>query len=195
MGEVYRAVDTRLGRAIAIKITREQFSERFEREAHAISALNHANICTLHDVGPNYLVMELVEGETLAARLKNGPLPIQTVLLYGSQIAAALMEAHGKGIIHRDLKPGNIMIGKSAAEVPQELGAVRPVSRGAYVGAAAAILALAAATGYFFLHRPPKLTAKDTIVLAEFENKTPDPVFDQTLRQGLAVQLQESPFL
>ena len=73
MGEVFRAVDTRLGRAIAIKTTREQFSSRFEREARAISALNHPNICTLHDVGSNYLVMELVEGETLAARLKSGP--------------------------------------------------------------------------------------------------------------------------
>src|SRR5690349_8880151 len=72
MGEVYRAVDTRLGRAIAIKITREQFGARFEREARAISALNHPNICTVHDVGLNYLVMELVEGETLAARLKRG---------------------------------------------------------------------------------------------------------------------------
>src|SRR5918911_416734 len=77
MGEVFRAVDTRLGRAIAIKTTREQFNARFEREARAISLLNHPNICTLHDVGPNYLVMELVEGETLAARLKSGPLPIQ----------------------------------------------------------------------------------------------------------------------
>ena len=117
MGEVFRAIDTRLGRAVAIKTTREQFSARFEREARAISALNHPNICTLHDVGPNYLVMELVEGETLAARLKNGPLPLQTALLYGSQIAAALVEAHGKGIIHRDLKPGNIMIGKSGVKV------------------------------------------------------------------------------
>ena len=77
MGEVFRAIDTRLGRAVAIKITREQFSARFEREARAISSLNHPNICTLHDVGPNYLVMELVEGETLAARLKSGPLPIE----------------------------------------------------------------------------------------------------------------------
>ena len=90
MGEVFRAVDTRLGRIIAVKTTREQFSARFEREARAISALNHPNICTLHDVGPNYLVMELVEGETLAARLKNGPFLIQTALLYGSQIAAVL---------------------------------------------------------------------------------------------------------
>ncbi len=117
MGEVYRAVDTRLGRDVAIKTAREQFGARFEREARAISSLNHPNICTLHDIGPNYLVMELLEGETLAARLKNGPLPRQIALLYGSQIASALAEAHGKGIIHRDLKPGNIMVGKSGVKV------------------------------------------------------------------------------
>src|SRR5436305_4212506 len=117
MGEVFRAVDTRLGRAVAIKTAREQFGARFEREARAISALNHPNICTLYDVGPNYLVMELVDGETLASRLKKGPLPIQTVLLYASQIASALIEAHGNGIIHRDLKPGNIMIGKCGIKV------------------------------------------------------------------------------
>src|SRR5215469_299800 len=117
MGEVFRAIDTRLGRAVAIKTTREQFSARFEREARAISALNHPNICTLHDVGPNYLVMKLVEGETLAARLKDGPLPIQTALLYASQILTALTAAHEKGIIHRDLKPGNIMIAKSGVKV------------------------------------------------------------------------------
>src|SRR5215471_18930835 len=117
MGEVFRAVDTRLGRAVAIKTTREQFSARFEREARAIASLNHPNICTLYDVGPNYLVMELVEGETMAARLKRGPLAMTTALLYGSQIVAALAEAHGKGIIHRDLKPGNIMIAKSGIKV------------------------------------------------------------------------------
>ncbi len=117
MGEVYRAVDTRLGRAVAIKTAREQFSARFEREARAIASLNHPNICTLYDVGPNYLVMELVEGETIAARLKSGPLPVKTTLLYCSQILAALAEAHGKGIIHRDLKPGNIMIAKTGIKV------------------------------------------------------------------------------
>jgi serine/threonine protein kinase/tetratricopeptide (TPR) repeat protein len=117
MGEVFRAVDTRLGRAVAIKTIREQFNTRFEREARAISSLNHPNICTLFDVGSNYLVMELVEGDTLAALLKQGPLPIQTALLYGSQIAAVLVEAHSKGIIHRDLKPGNIMIGKTGVKV------------------------------------------------------------------------------
>jgi eukaryotic-like serine/threonine-protein kinase len=117
MGEVFRAVDTRLGRAVAIKTIREQFSARFEREARAISSLNHPNICALYDIGPNYLVMELVEGETIAARLKRGALPVKTALLYGSQILAALSEAHEKDIIHRDLKPGNIMIAKSGIKV------------------------------------------------------------------------------
>jgi len=110
MGEVFRAIDTRLGRAVAIKTTHAKFSTRFEREARAISSLNHPNICTLHDVGPNYLVMELVDGETLAARLKSGPLPLKTALLYGNQIVAAVVEAHAKGLVHRDLKPANIWL-------------------------------------------------------------------------------------
>ena len=117
MGQVFRAVDTRLGRAVAVKITQKQFIERFEREARAISSLNHPHICTLYDVGPNYLVMELVDGETIAARLKGGPLPLKTALPYASQILAALGEAHEKGIVHRDLKPGNIMIARSGIKV------------------------------------------------------------------------------
>lgn len=117
MGQVFRAVDTRLGRAVAIKIAHQQFSARFEREARAISSLNHSHICTLYDVGPNYLVMELVEGETIAARLKGGPLPVKAALLYASQILAALAEAHEKGVVHRDLKPSNIMIAKSGIKV------------------------------------------------------------------------------
>ena len=117
MGEVYRAVDTRLGRAVAIKIAQEQFIQRFGREARAISSLNHPHICTLYDVGPNYMVMELVEGETLAAGLKRGPFPMATALLHASQILAALAEAHDKGVIHRDLKPANVMIAKSGIKV------------------------------------------------------------------------------
>jgi eukaryotic-like serine/threonine-protein kinase len=117
MGDVYRAVDTRLGRAVAIKIAQQQFIQRFEREARAISSLNHPHICTLYDVGPNYLVMELVEGETIAARLKRELFPRAAALLYASQILAALKEAHEKGVIHRDLKPGNIMIAKSGIKV------------------------------------------------------------------------------
>jgi serine/threonine protein kinase len=117
MGEVFRATDTRLGRAVAIKTSQEQFSARFDREARAISSLNHPHICTLHDVGPNYLVMELCEGETLAARLRRGKLSIEDTLRYGQQIADALAAAHAKGITHRDLKPGNIMLGKAGIKV------------------------------------------------------------------------------
>src|SRR5437762_6856515 len=117
MGEVYRAVDTRLGRAVAVKIAQKQFIQRFGREARAISALNHPHICTLYDVGPNYLVMELVEGETLAERLQREPLSIDMVLRYGQEIADALRAAHAGGIVHRDLKPGNIMITRSGTKV------------------------------------------------------------------------------
>jgi tetratricopeptide (TPR) repeat protein len=288
MGEVFRAVDTRLGRAVAIKTMHEQFTTRFEREARAIAALNHPNICTLHDVGPNYLVMELVEGETIAVRLKSGPLPSKTALLYASQIVAALVEAHARGIVHRDLKPGNIMVGKSgiklldfglarsgqdqtitgshmimgtpaymapeqrqgkpadarsdiysfgcvlyemltgarlssgrrriasrkrerivgrcleedparrwqsASELQRELATVTPPRRWTRAAAVATAILVMSAAAYFAFRRPAKLTAKDTVVLAEFENKTGDPVFDQTLRQGLTVELEQSPFL
>jgi eukaryotic-like serine/threonine-protein kinase len=289
MGEVFRAVDTRLGRAVAVKITREQFTARFEREARAIASLNHPNVCTVHDVGPNYLVMELVEGETLAARLKRGPLSQKEALLYASQIAAALAAAHAKGIIHRDLKPANVMVTsagvkvldfglatlegataltvermvmgtpaymapeqragepadartdiyafgcvlyemltgtraalqrsplpsrplerivsrcleedprrrwQSAGELQGALAAIPPARRVATAAVAAAvILALCAAGAYVYWHRTPTLTDTDTIVLADFTNTTGDPVFDDMLRQGLAAQLEESPFL
>ena len=110
MGEVYRAKDTRLGREVAVKVSAERFSERFEREARLISSLNHPNICTLFDVGPNYLVMELVEGPTLAERIKEGAIPLEEALDLARQIAAALEAAHEKAITHRDLKPGNVKI-------------------------------------------------------------------------------------
>jgi TolB-like protein/Flp pilus assembly protein TadD len=110
MGEVFQATDTRLGRSVAIKVSSAVFSDRFAREARAISSLNHPNICTLYDVGPNYLVMELVEGETLADRLKRGKLPMEDVVRDASQIADALAEAHAHGIVHRDLKPHNVML-------------------------------------------------------------------------------------
>jgi serine/threonine protein kinase len=105
MGEVYKARDTRLGREVATKISSERFSERFEREARAIASLNHPNVCQLYDVGDNYLVMELVEGDA-----PQGPLPLETALNYARQIADALAAAHEKGIVHRDLKPANIKI-------------------------------------------------------------------------------------
>jgi hypothetical protein len=293
MGEVFRAVDTRLGRAVAVKTMRTEFSTRFEREARAIASLNHPNICTLHDIGPNYLVMELVDGETIAARLKSGPLPINTALLYAAQIAAALVEAHARDIVHRDLKPSNIMISKSgikvldfglaksrtdetvtasnmvmgtpaymapeererkmadarsdiysfgcvfyemltgaritslrrripsgklekivsrcleedpgrrwqsAAQLERELAGVtaadgRGKRRLRFTAATAMLLGLFAAVGSLYFHRGPKFSDKDTIVVADFLNDTSDPIFDSTLRQGLAIQLEQSPFL
>ena len=110
MGEVYKALDTRLHREVAIKVSAERFSERFEREARAIAALNHPNICTLYDVGPNYLVMEFVDGEAINTRLKSGPIPLEEALAIARQIASALEAAHDKLITHRDLKPGNVMV-------------------------------------------------------------------------------------
>ncbi|MBI3450365.1 MAG: protein kinase [Acidobacteria bacterium] len=127
MGEVYRARDTRLGRDVAVKALPEHLAsspearERFEREAKAISSLNHPNICTLHDVGTEgstgYLVMELLEGETLMLRLARGPMKWEEALPVAAQIAGALEKAHRKGIVHRDLKPANIMLTKSGAKV------------------------------------------------------------------------------
>jgi serine/threonine protein kinase len=117
MGEVYRGTDTRLGRPVAIKVSSREFNDRFEREARAISALNHPNICTLHDIGPNYLVMEYIEGDMLSKLIEKGPLPLDKALTYAIHIVDALAAAHAKGIIHRDLKPGNIMITKNGAKV------------------------------------------------------------------------------
>ncbi|HKT42474.1 MAG TPA: protein kinase [Rhodanobacteraceae bacterium] len=308
MGEIYRATDTRLDRAVAIKVVHQQFTARFQREARAIAALNHPNICALHDIGPDYMVMELVEGDTLAARLKGGALPVKTVLVYASQILAALAEAHAHGIVHRDLKPANIMVAESGIKVldfglakspadetltvagnamgtpayvspeQREGKATDPRSdiwafgcvlhemlTGARVGprrkriashkldaiiercleedptrrwqtvtalqrelstvvagngwraftalaisrvmdsrrsrtvAVACILAIATAigaAGWLWSANPARtLTDKDTIVLADFANRTGDPVFEGTLRQGLSVQLEQSPFL
>ena len=292
MGEVFRAVDTRLGRPVAIKVVHERFTSRFEREARAISSLNHPNICTLYDIGPNYLVMELLEGENIADRLKNGPMPLEQVLQYARQIAAALVEAHGRGIVHRDLKPANIMLTKSGVKVldfglatwdgddtitgsrmvmgtpaymaPEQrqgkaadartdlysFGCVlyemvtgaRPTAdrkplpskslerivgrcleadpsrrwqsaaelasaleapprpkknriRIVFGAAAATLLVAIVAAGYFFFRPARRLTGSDSIVLADFVNSTGDPIFDGTLRQGLAIQLEQSPFL
>ena len=289
MGQVFRALDTRLGRQVAIKVSHQEFTARFEREAHAISSLNHPNICTLYDIGPNYLVMELVDGETVAARLKYGPVPVGEALGYARQIAAALVEAHVTGVVHRDLKPSNIMLTRtgakvldfglaalegdqtlasermfmgtpaymapeqreckpadarsdiysfgcvlyemlagtrvgprrrrlpsreletivircleedpalrwqSAAELERELAGVTATgSRRKLTVAALVSLLVLYAAAYLYLHRTPKLSPKDTIVLGEFENRSGDAVFDQTLRQGLAVQLEQSPLL
>jgi eukaryotic-like serine/threonine-protein kinase len=108
MGEVWKARDPRLNRDVAIKVSAQQFTDRFEREARAIAALNHPNVCTLYHIGPDYLVMELIEGPTLADRIKEGPIPLDEALTIARQIADALEAAHEKGIVHRDLKPGNV---------------------------------------------------------------------------------------
>jgi Tol biopolymer transport system component/predicted Ser/Thr protein kinase len=163
MGEVYRARDTRLDRVVAIKILppefaqSEQFKLRLAREAKAISALNHPNICTLFDVGSenglDYLVMEYLEGESLAERIARGPLPIEQVLRHGIEIAAALDRAHRHGIIHRDLKPANVIITKSGAKL-LDFGLAKP--------AESTIASAFSGTAGPTEHRP--LTAEGTIV-------------------------------
>jgi len=127
MGEVYRAKDTRLDRTVALKVLTEhrsaspQARERFEREAKAVSSLSHPHICPLYDIGHqdgiDYLVMEYLEGQTLADRLKKGPLPLEQVLQYAIQITDALDTAHRHSVIHRDVKPSNIMLTKTGAKL------------------------------------------------------------------------------
>src|SRR5215472_2834113 len=127
MGEVYKARDTRLDRIVAIKVlpaalaTDSHFRERFDREARAISQLDHPHICALYDVGEqdgtSYLVMQYLDGETLADRIAKGALPIDRALQIAIQIADALVAAHRAGIVHRDLKPGNIMLSKTGAKL------------------------------------------------------------------------------
>jgi eukaryotic-like serine/threonine-protein kinase len=332
MGEVWKARDTRLNRTVAIKVSPATFTQRFEREAQAVAALNHPNICQIYDVGPDYLVLEYIDGKPLT-----GPLPVEETVRLAIQIASALEEAHGRGILHRDLKPANILVTPSgtaklldfglAKLTPERTGAktalashaatdemlttpgqamgtvaymspeqargeeldartdlwsfgaviyematgVRPfrgessavvfkaildgtptpavrlnpdvpaelervinkalekdrdlryqsaadirtdlerlkrnseshkvpevgrAARWPWMAGITAILLAAVGAGYFFLRKPsPKLTDKDTIVLADFTNATGDPVFDGTLRQGLSAQLEQSPFL
>ena len=135
MGEVYRARDTRLDRTVALKVLPSDLTsdpaarQRFEREARAIAALSHPHICTLHDIGQqdgiDFLVMEYLDGETLAARIARGKLPLDQALQYGIQIADALAAAHRAGIVHRDLKPGNVMLTKSGAKL-LDFGLAKP---------------------------------------------------------------------
>ena len=155
MGEVYRAKDTRLGREVAIKIlpshlsSDPQLKERFDREARAISSLNHPRICTLHDVGhqdgTDFLVMEYLEGESLAERLRKGPLPLKETLKIGMEVCEALDVAHRSGIIHRDLKPGNIMLTKGGAKL-MDFGLAKAALGGSPAGNSTAPLLSAAQT-------------------------------------------------
>jgi serine/threonine-protein kinase len=172
MGEVYRARDTRLDRTVAIKVLPQHLADtpearqRFEREARAVSALNHPHICTLHDVGSQdgteYLVMEYLEGETLAARLGKGPLPLEQVLKLGVEISDALDKAHRQGIIHRDLKPGNIMLTKSGAKLLD-------------FGLAKAALPPASAVTLTAVTRTTPITQQGTIV-GTFQYMSPEQV-------------------
>jgi serine/threonine protein kinase len=176
MGEVYRARDTRLDRTVAIKILPSHLSsdpvrkQRFEREAKAISGLNHPHICILHDIGHHgyidYLVMECVEGETLATRLEKGSLPVEQVLKFGAQIADALNKAHRNGIAHRDLKPGNIMLTQTGAKL-LDFGLAKPagLASGATLTAAATqatpITAEGAIVGTFQYMSPEQIEGKE----------------------------------
>jgi Tol biopolymer transport system component len=178
MGEVYRARDTRLDRTVAIKILPPHLSDdptlrqRFEREAKAISNLNHPHICVLHDVGhqdgTDYLVMECVEGETLAKRLEKGPLPVEQVLKIGIELADALDKAHRQGIVHRDLKPGNVMLTKSGVKL-LDFGLAKsaaPLAAGATLTAAAT--------------RTTPVTQQGTIV-GTFQYMSPEQIEGQEL--------------
>jgi serine/threonine protein kinase len=161
MGEVYRARDTRLDRIVAIKIlhpdlsSSPKFRQRFEREARVISSLNHPHVCTLHDIGHDqgmdYLVMEFLQGETLADRIGKGALPLNQLLKTAMEVGDALDKAHRHGIVHRDLKPGNVMLTKAGAKL-MDFGLARP--------AAAAVAA--ANTGAATVSKP--LTEEGTIV-------------------------------
>jgi eukaryotic-like serine/threonine-protein kinase len=177
MGEVYRARDTRLDRTVAVKILPSHLSEdpeakqRFDREARTISSLNHPNICTLHDIGHqdgiDFLVMECLEGETLADRLSKGPLPIAQVLKYGIEICDGLEKAHRSGVVHRDLKPGNIMLTKTGTKL-MDFGLAK-----ASVASATAISGLTATMSTPAGSHP--LTAQGTVV-GTFQYMAPEQV-------------------
>jgi Tol biopolymer transport system component len=181
MGEVYRARDTRLDRTVAVKVLPAHFADdaemkqRFEREARAISALTHPHICALYDVGDEggtaFLVMELIEGESLAARLAKGPLPVEQVVRFGEEVADALEKAHGLGIIHRDLKPGNVMLTKSGVKLldfglarfqPAAVSAVSSASRLATeAGLAGPLTQRGTVLGTFQYMSPEQLEGKE----------------------------------
>ncbi len=177
MGEVYLARDTRLDRSVAVKILPSHLSkdpeakQRFDREARTISSLNHPNICTLHDVGHqdgiDYLVMEHLEGQTLAERLSKGPLPIDQVLKYGAEICEGLERAHRSGVVHRDLKPANIMLTKSGAKL-MDFGLAKQ-----------AVASATAASGLTATAHTPQgsqpLTAQGTVV-GTFQYMSPEQI-------------------
>src|SRR6516225_7516385 len=205
MGEVYRARDTRLERTVAIKILPQEISadpvrkQRFEREAKTISSLNHPNICTLHDIGwqdgVDYLVMECVEGETLAKRLEKGPLPLEQVLKFGAQIADAMDKAHRAGIVHRDLKLENIMLTPTGAKL-LDFGLAKPAAplvSGATLTAAAAQTTpvtqegtiVGAFQGKSQLSVASEILEKERVSISSVKPMSP-PALDHAIRRCLA---------
>ena len=147
MGTVYKALDTRLHRTVAIKMASERFTDRFEREARAIAALNHPYVCTLYDVGANYLVMEYVEGVSLRQLLKERPLAVDEALHYAMQIAAAMEAAHAAGVVHRDLKPGNVMVTAAGKVKVLDFGLAKLAQPAAATGESEATATIATETG------------------------------------------------
>jgi eukaryotic-like serine/threonine-protein kinase len=216
MGEVWRGRDTRLDRDVAIKILpaglahNEEFLARFEREARVISSLNHPNICTLFDIGHDgdtrYLVMELIEGESLAERIEKGPFPPDQVLRYGAQIADALDRAHRQGIIHRDLKPGNVMLTKTGAKL-LDFGLARPAAEAAPVQGMTGLLTEArplteqgTILGTFQYMAPEQLEGQDADARTDifglgallYEMATGKPAFQGSSRTSLIAAIVSS---
>ena len=218
MGEVWKARDTRLGRTVAIKVLSARLTvspevrARFEREARSISQLNHPNICSLHDIGQqdgaDYIVMEFLEGETLAARLAKAPLPQPDVLRYGIEIALALDCAHRGGIVHRDLKPGNIMLTKSGAKL-MDFGLARTIAVPLATGttsesptASTPLTAQGTIVGTFHYMAPEQLEGKEADARADlwafgcvlYEMATGKRAFEGTSQASLiAAILKEQP--
>ena len=218
MGEVYKARDTRLGRDVAIKVlpahlsTNPEVRARFEREARAISQLNHPNICSLHDIGRqddiDYLVMEYLEGETLAERLTKRPLPLADVLRHGIEITNALDCAHRAGVVHRDLKPGNIMLTKGGAKL-MDFGLARPTRPSTVAGTLSEsptgsrpITAEGTIVGTFQYMAPEQLEGKEADSRADiwalgcvlYEMATGKRAFEGTTQASLiATILKETP--
>jgi serine/threonine protein kinase len=218
MGEVYKAHDTRLGRDVPIKVlpahlsTSPEVRARFEREARAISQLNHPHICSLHDIGRqddiDYLVMEYLEGETLAVRLTKGPLPLAEVLRHGIEIANALDCAHRSGIVHRDLKPGNVMLTKGGAKL-MDFGLARPTRLSPVAGALSEsptgsrpITAEGTIVGTFQYMAPEQLEGKDADARTDlwalgcvlYEMATGKRAFEGTSQASLiAASLEDHP--
>ena len=218
MGEVWKARDTRLGRMVAVKVlpahlsTNPEVRARFEREARAISQLSHPCICALYDIGQqdntDYLVMEYLEGETLAARLAKGPLPTAEVLRYGIEIADALDCAHRNGIAHRDLKPGNIMLTKGGAKL-MDFGLARAIALSPAAGAlsesptaSSPLTAKGTIVGTFQYMAPEQLEGKETDARTDlwalgcvlFEMATGKRSFEGTSQASLiAAILKEEP--